>query len=105
LPARGRCGVRAPASTNPVRGQVTLDTPLTKVVGGSSAKALSKQLDLDTVGDLVYHVPRRYEERGEHTDIAGLHVGDHVTIQAVVLRAQERPLRNKYGQHLLEAIV
>src|SRR5262245_19287862 len=84
---------------------VTLATPLPKVVGRNAAKALATWLDLHTVGDLIYHVPRRYEVRGEQSDIAALRVGDQVTIQATVLRANERPLRKKYGQHMLEAIV
>ncbi len=38
------------------------------------------------VGDLVYHFPRRYDERGEHTDIAALAVGEEVTVLAQVQR-------------------
>ena len=58
----------------------TLDTPLKKLVGDKTAKALASHLDLHTAGDLVYHFPRRYDERGEHTDIRSLEVGEQVTV-------------------------
>ena len=68
---------------------ITVDTPLRSVVGQKSAKALADQLGLETVGDLVYHFPRRYEERGEHTDIGSLAVGDQVTVFAQVLSSHQ----------------
>ena len=39
-----------------------------------------------TAGDLIYHFPRRYDERGEHTDMRGLEVGEQVTLMAQVQR-------------------
>jgi ATP-dependent DNA helicase RecG len=53
----------------------TTVTPLEKVLGAAKAKALATHLDLHTAGDLVYHFPRRYDERGEHTDMRKLEVG------------------------------
>ena len=50
----------------------TTDTPLSKVLGERTAKALATHLDLHTAGDLIYHFPRRYDERGEHTDMRQL---------------------------------
>ena len=50
-------------------------------------------LDLHTVGDLVYHFPRRYDERGEHTEIRTLAVGEQVTVLAQV-RSRERHARS-----------
>jgi ATP-dependent DNA helicase RecG len=81
-----------------------METPLSKVVGGPSGKVLDEVLGLRTAGDLLYHFPRRYEERGEATDIAGLTVGEQVTVQAQVLRASMRPIRNK-SSYLLEVVV
>src|SRR5262245_4152762 len=71
----------------------TLDSPLRRAVGDKTAKALAKHLDLNTVGDLLYHFPRRYEQRGEHTDIRALAVGDDVTILAQVQRVHRRKIR------------
>jgi ATP-dependent DNA helicase RecG len=81
-----------------------LSSPLRSVLGEKTAKALSSHLDLETVGDLIYHFPRRYDERGEHTDIRGLTVGEQVTVLAQVQRASVRPMRARRGQ-LLEVTV
>ncbi|MDG4792574.1 ATP-dependent DNA helicase RecG [Micromonospora sp. WMMD1082] len=81
-----------------------LDTPLKKLVGEKTAKALAGHLDLHTAGDLVYHFPRRYDERGEHTDIRALDVGEQVTVLAQVQRTAVRPMRQRRG-NLLEVTV
>ncbi|GII20693.1 ATP-dependent DNA helicase RecG [Planosporangium mesophilum] len=82
----------------------TTQTPLKGLVGDKTAKALAGHLDLHTVGDLIYHFPRRYDERGEHTDIRALEVGEQVTVMAQVQRTNVRPMRQRRGQ-LLEVIV
>ncbi|MBL6274914.1 ATP-dependent DNA helicase RecG [Micromonospora fiedleri] len=82
----------------------TLDTPLKKLVGEKTAKALAGHLDLHTAGDLIYHFPRRYDERGEHTDIRALDVGEQVTVLAQVQRTAVRPMRQRRG-NLLEVTV
>ena len=82
----------------------TVDTPLRKVVGDKTAKALANHLDLETVGDLLYHFPRRYDERGEHTDLASLVVGEQATLLAQVLRTNVRPMRQRGGS-MLEVVV
>jgi ATP-dependent DNA helicase RecG len=74
----------------------TLDTPLPKsVVGLKAAKALDKAFGMATIGDLLRHYPRRYEKRGELTDIASLVVGEEVTIQAVVEKSGYRRMRDR----------
>ncbi|GGJ76442.1 ATP-dependent DNA helicase RecG [Pilimelia anulata] len=78
----------------------TLDTPLDGVVG-KTAKALAEHLDLHTVGDLLRHYPRRYDERGAPTDMAALTVGEQVTVLARVRGASVRPMRARRG-NLLE---
>ena len=82
----------------------TTDTPLKKVLGDRTAKALATHLDLHTAGDLIYHFPRRYDERGEHTDIRSLDVGEQVTVLAQVQRTTVRPMRQRRG-NLLEVTV
>ncbi|MFC6017455.1 ATP-dependent DNA helicase RecG [Plantactinospora solaniradicis] len=81
-----------------------LDTPLRKLVGEKTAKALANHLDLHTAGDLLYHFPRRYDERGEHTDIRSLEVGEQVTVLGQVRRTDVRPMRQRRGK-LLEVTV
>lgn len=72
---------------------ITLDTPLQKVVGAKTAQAFAKLLDLHTAGDLAYHFPRRYDERGRHTDISALAEGDQVTVLAQVKSARSVPIK------------
>lgn len=82
----------------------TLDTPLTVNLGAKTAKAMADHLDLHTVGDLLYHFPRRYDQRGDHTDIRSLEVGEQVTVLGQVRRTTVRPMRQRRGK-LLEAVV
>ncbi|HEX5596211.1 MAG TPA: ATP-dependent DNA helicase RecG [Micromonosporaceae bacterium] len=81
-----------------------MDTPLKRLVGEKTAKALADHLDLHTAGDLLYHFPRRYDERGEHTDIRALDVGEVVTVLAQVQQTSVRPMRQRRGK-LLEVTV
>jgi len=82
----------------------TVDTPLSKVVGAKTAKALADHLELHTAGDLLYHFPRRYDERGEHTDLRALAVGEQATVMAQVKHVNVRPMRARRGT-LLEVVV
>ncbi|GAA3518558.1 ATP-dependent DNA helicase RecG [Actinocatenispora rupis] len=82
----------------------TLITPLRQVVGDKTATALAETLGLATVGDLLYHFPRRYAERGEHTDLSAIEVGEQVTVMAQVQRVNVRPMRQRRGK-LLEVTV
>lgn len=76
---------------------VSMDSKLEAAVGAKSAKALAGAFDLHTVGDLVRYFPRRYAERGELTDIAGLEIGEHATVMARVQSFNERRMRTKQG--------
>ena len=48
---------------NPAPGVIG-NAALKEVVGGRTATALAKHLDLHTVDDLLHFYPRRYAERG-----------------------------------------
>ncbi len=85
-------------------GVAVLADPLRLVVGDKAAKRLAAALDLHTVGDLLGHYPRRYERRGELTDLAGLRDGDYVTVQAEVASAHTRKMQNRPGS-IFEAVV
>ncbi len=89
----------APASLEGMT-TATLDTRLDGVVGGRTAGALEKAFGLRTVRDLLWHLPRRYSERGELTPLVGLPVGEHVTVLAQVLDVRSR--RMQRGGSLLE---
>jgi ATP-dependent DNA helicase RecG len=81
-----------------------LDAPLKQAVGDKTAKSLDATLSLATVGDLLYHFPRRYAERGDPTDLAALEVGDDVTVMAQVRSVNQRRMRQRRGT-ILEVTV
>ncbi|WP_282089792.1 ATP-dependent DNA helicase RecG [Streptomyces tendae] len=65
-----------------------LREPLKKVLGPATAKVMAEHLGLHTVGDLLHHYPRRYEERGQLTHLADLPMDEHVTVVAQVADAR-----------------
>ncbi|WP_338053976.1 ATP-dependent DNA helicase RecG [Streptomyces spiramenti] len=75
-------------------------SPLSDAVGGSTAKVLADQLDLRTVGDLLYHFPRRYAERGELTRLADLPLDEHVTVVAEIADARVHTFNHGRGRRL-----
>ena len=85
----------------------TWDEPLRRALGGS-ARAFKEKLDLHTLGDLLRHYPRRYDRRGDLTDLAALREGEDVTVQARVLDARRRtiPARGRRRRmDMMEAVV
>ena len=77
---------------------------LVLALGARAAEALSSQLSLHTVGDLLRHYPRRYVDRGRLTDIAGLEIGEHITVVAQVEKATLRDMRSRSGTLLAVVI-
>ncbi|MEU0739450.1 ATP-dependent DNA helicase RecG [Streptomyces sp. NPDC006134] len=73
---------RVPALREP------LEQPLKSVLGPATAKVMAEHLGLHTVGDLLHHYPRRYEERGQLTHLADLPMDEHVTVVAQVADAR-----------------
>src|SRR3954454_12395465 len=65
-----------------------LEEPLKKVLGPATAKVMAEHLGLHSVGDLLHHYPRRYEERGQLTHLAELPMDEHVTVVAQVADAR-----------------
>lgn len=83
-----------------------LSDKLRPIVGDRAAKRLATlgPSGLRTVGDLLTYYPRRYETRGELTDLASLRDGEHVTVQAMIASTTVRPMRNRQGS-IFEAVV
>jgi ATP-dependent DNA helicase RecG len=81
-----------------------LATELTKLkgIGGRAAPAYAK-LGLYTVGDLIFHLPRRYEDRRNLPKIGELRPGDWATIRGRVRNFEARPTRG--GMVVMKAIV
>ncbi|MGW0790938.1 ATP-dependent DNA helicase RecG [Streptomyces sp. NPDC002911] len=76
------------------------DEPLKKLLGGATAKVMAEHLDLHTVGDLLHHYPRRYEERGRLTALTELPLDEHVTVVAQVADARIMMFNNGRGKRL-----
>ena len=100
-------GADSVAPKSPVNGvsaakALTLDTDLVTALGKTNASALDKQFGMATVRDLVYHFPRRYDERGEQADIGKLEIGEHVTVLGRVERVVDKTFPNKKNPRIKE---
>jgi ATP-dependent DNA helicase RecG len=71
------------------------------VTGEKAAKA-ARQLELNTVGDLLEHLPR---DRREARTVAGLRQGDTATVVVEVRSIASRPVRRRGMRPLVEAVV
>ena len=80
----------------------TLETRILNILGDRTAAVLEKSFGITTVNELLRHYPRRYEVRGELTDISTLLAEDEVTILAQIERVS---LRRANGKNILEVIV
>lgn len=93
---------QAPEAEGPPPGY---DAPLTIVqgIGPKSAGNLAR-LGLRTLGDLLWHLPRRYDDYSQLRTISRLWYGEEVTIIATVEKIQVRPVRGGKIK-LVEAVV
>lgn len=73
-----------------------LTRPLERVLGKRSANALAK-LGIETVEDLLWHVPFRLTQRGELMAIDAVREGESVTVVARVMESRIRPMNNRRG--------
>lgn len=78
----------------------SLQEPLKKSLGPATAKVLADHLDLHTVGDLLHHYPRRYEERGQLTRLSELPLDEDVTVVAQVADARVHTFNGGRGKRL-----
>ena len=78
----------------------SLDTRIDGVIGARTARPLEKAFGIQTVGDLLWHLPRRYSRRGELTPLVGLPIGEQITVVAQVLDVRERTMQRRNGNIL-----
>src|SRR5829696_7066992 len=92
---------RRPEPTAP---RTTLETPVTYLrgVGPARADALAK-LGIFTAGDLLYHVPHRYEDASTVSAIASLEPGMDGTVIGRVVSKGVIPTRK--GLRIFQAVV
>jgi len=75
------------------------DIPVRFVKGVGPARAeILKKLDIGTVEDLLYHFPRRYEDRSRLDPINKLKEGEYAAIKGEVLTSGERGGRPRFGR-------
>jgi ATP-dependent DNA helicase RecG len=80
----------------------TIDVGQVKGLGGKRASSLT-DAGIETVADLLHHVPRRYIDRTRQSPIAQVPVGPEVTIIGRVKSVnQRRPRRNL---QIIEAVI
>ncbi len=79
----------------PPANPIALSAPLTTLpgVGPKTAKTLEK-LDLHTLGDMLYHFPRRYDDYSHLKTINRLWYGEEVTVIGMVDKISTRPIQN-----------
>ncbi|MBC7235176.1 MAG: ATP-dependent DNA helicase RecG [Chloroflexi bacterium] len=111
-PATGGTGEQAEARVArrrgrppaPPRAGETLSSPVgtLKGVGEVNAQRL-KRLGIETIRDLIYHFPRRYDDFSALKKIQELQVGEEVTIVGVIQSVESFRTRN--GTHVTRAVV
>jgi ATP-dependent DNA helicase RecG len=87
--ARFRFGAAAPAAITVAMSTappLPLDQPVTVLRGiGPERAAQLARLDIRTIGDLLRHRPRRYEDRRHFRAIADLRAGDTAAVRGTVV--------------------
>ncbi len=69
-----------------------LDAPITALRGaGPRLAAAASQLGIETLEDLLLHVPHRYSDRSEVRDLAELRTGERATVEVEVRTVRVRP--------------
>ncbi len=105
-PARTRRERAVPQRAVPPAGPpAALEAPVTTLphIGPRRAKRLER-LGIRTVGDLLYHLPRRYDDYSRVKPIRQLRYGEQVTVLGVVEKIGVRDLRGGKLQ-VVEAFV
>ncbi|MEA2011433.1 MAG: ATP-dependent DNA helicase RecG [Actinomycetota bacterium] len=73
-----------------------LDVPIDQVknVGSGRAKRFTDE-GIASVGQLLFHVPRRYLDRSQLFDLSSVPIGEEVTVGGVVSKASKRRISKK----------
>ncbi len=80
------------------------DARASSVVGDRTGVVLADALGIETVGDLLLHLPRRYARRGELSNLGELPIDEQVTVMAEVAKVHSRRMQRRRGS-LLEVVV
>ncbi len=96
--------VQGESRPRPEGPPIALDAPVTVLpgIGRNHARTLSR-LGLNTIRDMLYYFPRRYDDFSRMKPINRLKYGDQVTVIGTVQSCKLRP--TKSGKSLVEAVV
>jgi ATP-dependent DNA helicase RecG len=90
-------------SSSPIKG-VELSAPLTVLSGiGSKKSALLKKLGVQTIGDMLFFFPRRYDDYSKLKPINRLEYGEKVTVLGTVMSESTRS--TKSGKTITELVI
>jgi len=77
---------------------LTLDTDLVTALGATNAAALDKHFGMTKVRDLLYHVPRRYGERGEPAEASPCDVLEKDALDRILFAEGENLPQSRLDQ-------
>ena len=93
---------RPPAGT--VQSRLRLDMPVTYLKGVGERRAeMLRKLGIVTAGDLLYHIPHRYEDASTVSPISSLEPGMDATVIGTVISKGVIPTRK--GLRIFQAVV
>ncbi len=82
-----------------------LDAPLTVLQGvGPKHAATLESLGMQTLGDMLYYFPRRYEDYSQLKPIKSLWYGEQVTVIGTIQSVSTRPIR-RGAASIVEAVL
>ncbi len=82
-----------------------LDAPITALRGaGPRLAAVAAELGIETLGDMLMHIPHSYRDLSEPRELSELGVGEQATVEVEVRSARLRPTRRR-GLTIVEATV
>ncbi len=82
----------------------TLDTEIQYLKGvGPKPAGPMRKMGLYTIGDVLYHMPRRYEDRRNIPGIALIRPGEFVTVRGRIMNVEARPTRG--GMVITKAVL
>ena len=102
--AQSRDALRGAGLRSPPRPSL-LDARIETLQGaGPKLSAAAAEIGLDTVGDVLTHVPHSYRDRATPRRLADLRIGEEATVDVIVRSARVRPTRRR-GLVIVEAQV
>jgi ATP-dependent DNA helicase RecG len=73
-----------------------LDAPVTALKGaGPKLSAAAAEMGIETIGDLLRHVPHSYRDRANPVRLGDLRLGEEATVEVEVSGAKLRPTRRR----------